>query len=90
MLLVPLYHKSLFGDKYHRLFNANAAKATIKSAEKASEAIEYLTKSPSKAILVTDEGLTMAKHFVVLAKIKEYVCGGGTVVIGGNLSYYYT
>jgi hypothetical protein len=69
---------------YSNLIDGLAAKATIKRVKTTSSTLTFLSTATPTAIIVTDAGVC-PRPFAptdVMAKVKEYVLGGGTVILG--------
>lgn len=82
ILLLSLSCQSFFDESYTSLIDSLCKSAQLKRAKTASGTIRYLDANHPTHILVTDEGLTEAKHQAVLDKVVSYVRNGGVVIVG--------
>lgn len=82
ILLVSLAHQSFFDASYSSLIESLRSSFRLRRVDTIDEVIQYLeTKSP-KLVLVTDEGLALAKSCAALATVASYVHNGGFVIVG--------
>lgn len=89
VLLISLNNQPFFDDMFANLINAISDRAQMQRAKKAAPAIRALAEDPRPAaVLVTDEGLTLAKNAAVWDSVLAYVCGGGTAVVMGTFSSF--
>ncbi|EED14063.1 transcription factor Rba50, putative [Talaromyces stipitatus ATCC 10500] len=82
ILLLSLCDYGFLNESYASLFKQLHDSAHIERTETADAAIRYLTEKNPKAIIITDEGLTLNENTQVLEKVVEYVRNGGRAIIG--------
>lgn len=90
VFLLSLAQTSWFDEMYERLIDKLSVHARLQRASKPAGAIKYLSSNTPTAILVTNPGLTEAKHSAILDKVLSYVRGGGTVIFCCQFSSFIT
>jgi hypothetical protein len=82
ILLLSLSCQVFFDDSYSALIDKLHESAKLNRVKTADAAIRYLEGNNPRAILVTDEGLTMPENRAVLEKLVSYVRNGGFAIVG--------
>lgn len=88
VLLISLMDHTMFNGMHAHFMGALSSKAEYAQATTSKEALNLLSKRQIAAVYVTDPALAEAKspHSALVAKLVEYVKGGGTIVFGGLFS----
>jgi hypothetical protein len=94
VLVLALETDEYFPDSMHdRLLSTlrGTEKISVLNAERAGDAVDFLSRPGLMGVLVTDAGISRRQHNMVLSTLVEYARSGGTVVIGAsftsNISY---
>ncbi|KAL4947455.1 hypothetical protein BDW69DRAFT_178373 [Aspergillus filifer] len=84
ILLLCLSYNDFLDELYATLFNKLLKVANIKRAKTASAAINALTSTTFKAIIIADEGLTERDTATreVFTRVKSYIENGGFAIVG--------
>ncbi len=87
VFLLSLDSQPWFDEMYEPLITSLSERARLKRATTARGALNYLGNRP-EVVLVTDPGITNPANLTVLEKLKDYVYGGGTAILGCTFSSF--
>lgn len=82
VLLLSLSYMDFLDEVYASLFQKLENTARVQRAKSPNDAIQYLTKNRPKAVIITDEGLTLKANAIVLPTLIWYLRAGGIAIIG--------
>ncbi|KZP09236.1 hypothetical protein FIBSPDRAFT_242463 [Athelia psychrophila] len=88
ILLISFMDPDMFNGMHGHFMGALSSKADYAQATTSKDALNILSNRQVSAVYVTDPTMAAARtpHSALVAKLVEYVKGGGTVVFGGLFS----
>jgi hypothetical protein len=82
ILFLSLAPKDFFDTSYASLVAELEKRSLMSRVKTADGALLYLGATCPRAIIITDEGITLSKHSSVFESVENYLRAGGTVIIG--------
>jgi hypothetical protein len=88
ILLVSLEKQTFFEEMYSEVLGKLRSKATVTEVTHIASAMQHLSEKQDEyaAIIVSDPAIMEDDFIAVRQKLVEYVCAGGTVILGFNYS----